>query len=152
MKNLLESGPTHCVRSPFSTCGILMRADDGAVDERTNIIRDRQPLEDLFPKAASRPTREAIVHIFPSAVPLRDVSPRCASFQAPHDSVYETSIPEQRPRTASGGQQRLDLCPLFVGQLVTVHANRCSCARPIGKFPAAEIGNAHLRKSRTFVS
>jgi hypothetical protein len=122
-----------------------MRADDGAVDERTNIIGDSQPLEELFPQAASRPTREAIVHIFPIAVPLRDVSPRRAGFQAPHDRVDETSIPKHRPRTAPGGQQRFDLRPLFVIQFVTVHANRCSCARSIGKFPAVEIEDMRNR-------
>ena len=38
MKNLLENGPEHFVRSPFSVRRIMMCANDRAVDDGSDLI------------------------------------------------------------------------------------------------------------------
>ncbi|AKV04333.1 hypothetical protein AKJ09_10996 [Labilithrix luteola] len=38
MKNLLESGPEHWIGPPFSARRILVCANDGPIDNRTNLV------------------------------------------------------------------------------------------------------------------
>ena len=85
-KNLLENGPDHCVAPPFLQPH-PGAPDHRAVDERAHVIVDAQSLEDALPYTPPCPQSEAVIRRFPSAVSLRDVTPRCSSLESPHHCV-----------------------------------------------------------------
>ena len=123
MKSLLESGPEHFVRSPFSARRILMSADDGAIDDGAGLIDlDLQLLEDRGPVAGARPVGEAVVDRLPRAEPLRQISPGHAGLGSIQYGFNEQSIASRGrgPRLLSR-QDRLKPTPLFVREPVSVH-------------------------------
>jgi len=100
LKNLLENAPEHFVGSPFSTRGVLVRPDDGSINERAEII-DLKPklLEDGFPSARVGPAMKAVVDRLPAAETLRQVTPLNAGSHTPNDSIDEIAVATLGRRT-----------------------------------------------------
>src|SRR6185312_16342122 len=96
-KNLLESGPEHFVRSPFSARRILMCADDRSVDDRACVVDlVLQLTEDRGPVSLPRPVREAVVDRLPRAKSLRQVTPRRAGLGSIEHGLDEESVSAHR--------------------------------------------------------
>ena len=123
MKSLLESGPEHFVRSPFSARRILMSADNGAIDDRPSLIdTDLQLFEDRGPVSGARPVCEAVVDRLPRAEPLRQIAPSHAGLGSVKHGLNEQSVAprSRRPRLLLR-EDRLKPTPLIVRETVSVH-------------------------------
>lgn len=71
MKNLLENGPEHFVGPPFSAGRVLVRANDGAIDNGADLIYlELDLLKDAGPMTFSCPVREPVVDGLPRTKPL----------------------------------------------------------------------------------
>ncbi len=100
-----------------------MCADDGAVDDRADVIDlELQLLEDGRPVASSRPVVEAIVDGLPRPEPFRQVTPWHACFRPEEYRFDELSISQRGCRTGLlFGQDLLQPTPMLLGKRVSTH-------------------------------
>ena len=138
MKNLLESGPKHCIGSPPSARSILMRSDHGSVDDGANLIMfELELLEDELPNAPVCPVGEAIVDRLPRAKSLRQITPWNAGFSPEKDRVDELSVADFRLGTlATLRKKGSQPGPLFITQCMSVHRKPGSHSRSQHKLSA----------------
>src|SRR4030095_15124104 len=121
-KNLLESGPEHCIRSPFSARRILVCADDGAIDDGPYLVDlELEFAENCRPVVLGCPVGESVVDGLPWPEPLWQVAPWHARLHAKQYGFDEQPVVLRLPPRATPWQERLELSPLFVAQSMTVH-------------------------------
>lgn len=138
MKNLLESGPKHCIGSPPSARSVLVRSDHGSVDDGTNLIMfELELLEDKLPDTPVCPVGEAIVDRLPRAEALREIAPWNAGFRAEKDRVDELSVADLRFGTLTTLRKKgSQPGPLLITQCMSVHRKLGSHSRSRHKLSA----------------
>ena len=133
MKNLLESGPEHCIGSPPCARSVLMRSDSCPVDDGADlIVFELKRLEDKLPHAWVCPVGEAIVDRLPRAEPFGEIAPGNAGLCAVKDRVDELSIADLRfGALATVRKNGSQPGPLLITQRMSVH-------RKLGSHSGAE--------------
>ena len=115
---------------PLCPSRMLVRPDDGPIDEvdgpvhlprRVGAGLDRG--EHAVPHTGEAPAAEATVQRRPRPVPRRDVAPGYARGQLPKDPVEDGAMVVIGPAGPGPrrGQQRRQLCPLGVGEFMSLH-------------------------------
>jgi hypothetical protein len=90
---------------------------DRAVDQMKPVMRlRRQPVENLLPDAAPRPTVEAIVYRRVSPIPVRQIEPRHPRPQHVENRVHHVATVSARPLLAPR-HQRLQKSPFLIDQI-----------------------------------
>src|SRR5262249_6580366 len=135
-KNRHANGPTlvgsgRCRHPFFCASGMLVGADDAAVQEQPFQVRVLQILEDPLPNSFVGPAIEAFPHRVPIAEPLGKITPRGAGLRDPKDRVHEQSIVRRSHARIAflAGQKILDAFPLVVGDRVATKHGGPSLAR-----------------------
>ena len=123
MKNLLESGPKHCIGSPPSARSVLMRSDYRPVDDGADlIVLELKLLEDEFPHASVCRVGETIVDRLPRAEPFGEIAPWNAGLCAVKDRVDELAIADLRFGTLATLRKKASQPgPLLITQRMSVH-------------------------------
>jgi len=100
-----------------------MCADHGGIDDRRCVIDvDLEFAEQIRPRILLSPTSEPVVNGLPWAESFWQVSPRHAGPRSIDDRVDEQPITTRGLSTlCTPRQQRLNSCPLFVGQRMPMH-------------------------------
>src|SRR4029079_14007835 len=124
---------SHCfLLAPTRSCRMLVHADARAINEVHRPLQHvglvslpEQRRQHALPDARLTPAIEAICHRFPGAKALRQIAPRDAGFPQPQEPIEDTPmvmIGAAPPARALWWQERLDPCPLVVGQFMSSHA------------------------------
>ena len=100
-----------------------MSADDGAVDDRADIVDFELELAEYeVPVPFLRPVGEAVVHRLPGTESLRQVTPRAARLGAIEHGVDEEAVTEERRRPCLLRRQNsLEPPPMILRKRMAVH-------------------------------
>jgi len=107
-----------------------MRSDDGAIDEVDRPIEVACGLglllhgrQEALEETCMPPAVEAAGHSAPQTIPCRQIPPGGASTQDPEDAVDDGTMVMGRSPDMwfLGWEQRLELLPLLVRQIASVH-------------------------------
>ena len=101
-----------------------MRPDHGAVDDGTGLIDlDLQVSKDGSKVALACPVCEAVVHAFPGAEALGQVTPGKARLGPEQHGIDEQAVAADGARPSSlGWKNSLQTSPLFVAERVAMHS------------------------------
>lgn len=116
--------PVRLSGPPFSTGGVLMRSNDGRVDDAAVLVHlDLERPEYLLPMAQPRPVAKAVVNGLPWPEALWKVAPCDACAGAVDDRIYKRAIAESGCRTSLlARKNRSHSLPLLISQRMPVHA------------------------------
>jgi hypothetical protein len=109
---------------------MLMRADDGAIDQVDRPIKAARGLglllhsrQEVLEETRTPPAVKTAGHGAPRPIPLRQIPPGSAGAEDPEDAVEDgTVVMGGSPNTwLLGWEQGLEPLPLCVGQIASVH-------------------------------
>jgi hypothetical protein len=116
---------------------VLVRADDGAVHEVQRPIDPTRGIglglqggQDFLPHPGLAPTAEALIDARPSTVALGQVAPGCAGPGDPKHAIDEAPVVAARPPGRGTGQQQLQVPPLPIGQITSLHLANIGAGPP----------------------
>ena len=113
--------PDCCFGSPFSARCVLMRTNDGSIEEHALIIElDLKMLENALPVPPPRPKRESVVDSFPRTEALGQISPRNARLESVQHRLDEEALAKFRCRPATTWKYAGQKFPLRIGQSMAV--------------------------------
>jgi hypothetical protein len=117
--------------STARSSAMLMHTDARAIDamqrpiQRAVLLRlPEEGVQHALPDACSTPAIETIRHRLPRTETLRQIPPGNARLGQPQQTIEDASVGvvgATWPPGTQGRQQRLDSCPLFIGEFMAVH-------------------------------